>query len=112
MIDLRLLSSIYFSTSKTSKQDPAPSQLSIPDVLLALKIAPFQGRLHSGLDDTRNAARILVEYARRGLPLRSNRVVPEGGNERKWGWMGKDGQIDWDRWLEKEIIWAGLPRIK
>ncbi|KAK4698936.1 hypothetical protein P7C70_g7332, partial [Phenoliferia sp. Uapishka_3] len=83
----------------------APPLLSLPSVLLSLDLDPFQGRLHSGLCDTRNAARVLIELARRGQTLTANRNVPEGGSgsrsrEKYWGWMGKDGQVHWDAFLK------------
>jgi 3'-5' exoribonuclease 1 len=84
----------------------SPPLLSIPHVLLALSLPPFIGKLHSGLADTRNAARILKELAGRGHPLLANRIVPEGGKggkERSWGWMRGKGVVAWEGWLEKEI---------
>ncbi|BGP53761.1 hypothetical protein JCM8202_005533 [Rhodotorula sphaerocarpa] len=67
----------------------APATLSLPSVLLALTLPAFEGRLHSGLADARNASRILTDLARRGVLLETNRRVPEGGRgrERRWGWM-------------------------
>ena len=95
----------------------APTQLSLPAVLAALDLGPFEGRLHSGLCDTRNAARILVELARRGVLLLPNRTVPEGGRgrEKHWGWMGKDGQaVLWDEFLGTHGLssgtWGSPPR--
>ncbi|GAA5885242.1 hypothetical protein JCM6882_009534 [Rhodosporidiobolus microsporus] len=82
----------------------APSTLSLPDVLLALTLPPFQGRLHSGLSDARNASRILIDLAARGVALEPNRRIPEGGKggrEKRWGWMSKTGEVKWEefrRW--------------
>lgn len=103
----------------TTPSGPAPSSpsvrppptLSLPALIDALGLPPFEGRQHSGQDDARNAARILVELARRGWPLLANRMVPEGGRgskERRWGWMrfGKGevstGQVDWAGFVERE----------
>ncbi|BGP22686.1 hypothetical protein JCM10295v2_001577 [Rhodotorula toruloides] len=91
-----------------SHQLTAPSSLSLPSVLDSLTLAPFSGRLHSGLSDARNASRILIDLAHRGVVLQTNRRVPEGGKggkERRWGWMkGGEGarRIDWKGFLEKE----------
>lgn len=85
--------------------------LTIPALLDALALEPFIGRQHSGQDDTRNAARILVEVSRRNWTLLSNRLVPEGGRgcrERWWGWMKRTaldeptGVVDWDRFVLRE----------
>lgn len=151
MIDLRILTSAYFSDLDHSKKalrrasrspSPAPielsvspiapalcppsptlvaevelsaskppTQLSLPFVLLALDLEPFEGRLHSGICDARNAARILVELARRQHPLLENRMVPEGGRgsrEKRWGWMGSQGKVAWESFLEKEKIKEAL----
>ncbi|KPV75655.1 uncharacterized protein RHOBADRAFT_43078 [Rhodotorula graminis WP1] len=95
----------------------APPNLSLPSVLAALTLAPFEGRLHSGLCDARNAARILVDLAARGVVLDANRRVPEGGKgarERSWGWMrtgaaaataagaGGRAEVKWEEWSKKE----------
>ncbi|KAF8921519.1 ribonuclease H-like domain-containing protein [Mucidula mucida] len=67
---------------------PIPS-MTLQQQLEALRI-PLEGRLHSGIDDTRNISRIVQELARRGISLKSNeRVVAN----RRWGWMGKAGQV-------------------
>lgn len=39
----------------------------IPALLDIMKIAPFEGRLHCGMDDTKNLARVLVELTKRVL---------------------------------------------
>ncbi|KII88959.1 hypothetical protein PLICRDRAFT_40586 [Plicaturopsis crispa FD-325 SS-3] len=64
--------------------------LNIPLQLSALGLTSFQGRQHSGIDDTRNIARIIVELARRGIRLEPNTVIQPG---RRWLWMGRSGQI-------------------
>ncbi|GAA6004639.1 hypothetical protein JCM10207_000964 [Rhodosporidiobolus poonsookiae] len=88
-----------------SHQLTAPPTLSLPSVLSALTLPPFQGRLHSGLSDARNAARILIDLAARGVRVEPNRRVPEGGRggERRWGWMTRTGEVKWEehvRWEE------------
>ena len=91
----------------TLPSSKAPSSLSISSVLLSLDLDPFIGRLHSGQDDSRNCARILIELSRRGHPLLGNRIVPEGGRmgpERHWGWMGKGGRVNWIQFKEKERL--------
>ncbi|GAA5822893.1 hypothetical protein JCM11251_004415 [Rhodosporidiobolus azoricus] len=91
----------------------APSTLSLPEVLLALTLPPFQGRLHSGLSDARNASRILIDLASRGVILSSNRRIPEGGlggREKRWGWMTKEGEVKWEefrRWEERRSAGEG-----
>ncbi|KAI0049660.1 hypothetical protein FA95DRAFT_1488744 [Auriscalpium vulgare] len=55
-----------------------------------LGLPPFEGRQHSGIDDTRNITRIVIELARRGVSLRPNTHIHLG---RRWAWMGKSGQI-------------------
>ncbi|KAL8284280.1 hypothetical protein RQP46_005029 [Phenoliferia psychrophenolica] len=110
------LSALPSRTPKSNDALTAPSQLSLPSVLLSLDLAPFEGRLHSGLADTRNAARILVELARRGVQLLPNRTVPEGGRgrEKSWAWMGRDGQVHWDEFLHSHgfdvTSWGRSPR--
>lgn len=91
-----------------SHQLIAPSSLSLPSVLDSLTLPPFSGRLHSGLSDARNASRILIDLAQRGVVLQTNRRVPEGGKggrERRWVWMtGREGRnkVDWEGFLQKE----------
>ncbi|KAG9318416.1 ribonuclease H-like domain-containing protein [Chiua virens] len=64
--------------------------LKITQQLRALRLGPFQGRVHSGIDDTRNIARIVIELARRGIRLEPN--TPINPNKR-WQWMGKPGEV-------------------
>ncbi|POY74444.1 hypothetical protein BMF94_2638 [Rhodotorula taiwanensis] len=93
----------------------APAVLNLPSVLLALSLPAFEGRLHSGLSDARNASRILIDLARRGMVLEANRRVPEGGKgrERRWGWMepGRGSQVilanvqrRWEEHIKKEKV--------
>ncbi|GAA5848311.1 hypothetical protein JCM8547_004475 [Rhodosporidiobolus lusitaniae] len=91
-------SSLALSSTPTylpSSRLTAPSTFSLPSVLSALTLPPFQGRLHSGLSDARNASRVLIDLATRGVDLKGNRKVPDGGKggrERRWGWMVKGGE--------------------
>ncbi|KZV90427.1 hypothetical protein EXIGLDRAFT_770844 [Exidia glandulosa HHB12029] len=62
------------------------TSLKLPNQLQALGLAPFEGRQHSGIDDTRNIARIVAELARRGVSLLCNLSVRPG---RRWQWMGR-----------------------
>ncbi|KIP04762.1 hypothetical protein PHLGIDRAFT_75411 [Phlebiopsis gigantea 11061_1 CR5-6] len=55
-----------------------------------LGLGAFEGRQHCGRDDTRNVARIVVELARRGMPLRPNTSI---NPHRRWPWMGRNGKI-------------------
>ncbi|KAJ6546468.1 ribonuclease H-like domain-containing protein [Mycena vulgaris] len=64
--------------------------LNIPAQLSVLGLPPFLGRQHSGIDDTRNLARIMKQLALEGICLRPNTVI---NPRRRWFWMGKSGQI-------------------
>jgi len=68
---------------------------SISTVLNALGLGPFEGRLHSGIDDVRNIARILQELVKeeRGWSVTANAKIH--GKERRWDWMGPKGKINW-----------------
>ncbi|KAK4053850.1 hypothetical protein OIV83_001506 [Microbotryomycetes sp. JL201] len=79
-----------------ARQPPGkpPATLSLLDVLDALDLGPFQGRLHCGLDDARNASRILQDLQRRGVALSSNRIIST--RERRWGWMRSGGKVVWN----------------
>lgn len=46
------------------EQKPERGDGSIPGLLQSLGMSEFQGKLHCGLDDTRNIARILIEIGR------------------------------------------------
>ncbi|KAF9264868.1 hypothetical protein L218DRAFT_958043 [Marasmius fiardii PR-910] len=61
--------------------------------LRALELPEFEGRQHSGRDDTRNLSRILAELARRGMRLQPNTTI---NFNRQWQWMGRDGQVLYD----------------
>jgi len=62
----------------------------IENQLRFLDLAPFQGRQHCGIDDSRNIARIIIELARRGVCLVPNTPIQPA---RRWPWMGRSGQI-------------------
>ncbi|GJJ12205.1 hypothetical protein Clacol_006446 [Clathrus columnatus] len=65
--------------------------LNLTRQLSALSLPPFEGRQHSGIDDTRNIARILIELARRKVKLVPNLRIH---TNRRWYWMGTEiGQI-------------------
>ncbi|KAG2146922.1 ribonuclease H-like domain-containing protein [Suillus bovinus] len=64
--------------------------LNIPQQLQALGLPAFQGRLHSGIDDTRNIARVMTELARRGVRLEPKTSI---NPNRRWNWMGKHGEV-------------------
>ncbi|KAK7465482.1 hypothetical protein VKT23_005460 [Stygiomarasmius scandens] len=64
----------------------------------------FQGRLHSGIDDTRNISRVVIELARRGVKLQPNLTVT---HRKRFGWMGKAGQV-----REEQIIMTQRQRAR
>ncbi|EGN95998.1 hypothetical protein SERLA73DRAFT_185475 [Serpula lacrymans var. lacrymans S7.3] len=64
--------------------------LNIPLQLRALGLSAFEGRQHSGIDDTRNIARIITELARRSIRLEPNTPI---NPNRRWQWMGKPGEV-------------------
>jgi len=65
--------------------------LNITYQLEALSLPPFEGRQHSGIDDSRNIARIVAELARLGSTLESNVSIDPG---KRWYWMGaRPGEI-------------------
>ncbi|RPD65915.1 hypothetical protein L226DRAFT_608848 [Lentinus tigrinus ALCF2SS1-7] len=69
---------------------PRRVTLSIPRQLHALGLEPFEGRQHSGIDDTRNISRLVIELARRGWKLEPNTPI---NPNRRWPWMGKRGKV-------------------
>jgi len=70
--------------------------LNLTSQLNALSLPPFEGRQHSGIDDSRNIARIVTELARIGFSLESNLNIDPG---RRWYWMGaRLGEI-WEEYL-------------
>ncbi|CAA7267640.1 unnamed protein product [Cyclocybe aegerita] len=64
--------------------------LNISAQLNVLSLPKFEGRQHSGIDDTRNIAKIVTELARRDVCLLPNTAINPG---RRWRWMGKHGQV-------------------
>lgn len=99
VLDVRMMVMIWLNSrqstpSKSQKTRPplAPwrRSLNISGQLQALGLSPFEGREHSGIDDTRNIARILIELARRGVQLNTNTIIPR---PQRWIWMGKPGEI-------------------
>lgn len=79
-------------TSWMHAQNPGnrPRPLGIVRQLNALGLSDFEGSMHSGIDDTRNIARIVIELARRGVALRPNLGI---NVHRRWPWMGKNGKV-------------------
>lgn len=84
------------STSSSQPTIRAIADGSISTVLKALGLGEFKGRLHSGIDDVRNIARILQELVReeRGWTVSANAKIH--GKERRWDWMGPKGKIVWE----------------
>jgi len=85
--------------NRTYASRPALPRRFSPNIeaqLLFLELAPFDGRQHSGIDDARNIARVVVELARRGVRLVPNTEIQPG---RRWPWMGRSGQI-----LEQNLL--------
>ncbi|KAF8874627.1 ribonuclease H-like domain-containing protein [Gymnopilus junonius] len=82
-------SAIKASATHILKGTTRPS-LNISAQLKVLGLPAFEGRQHSGIDDTRNIAKIITELARRGVPLLPNTTIYPG---RRWRWMGKYGQV-------------------
>ncbi|KAJ7273498.1 ribonuclease H-like domain-containing protein [Mycena haematopus] len=66
------------------------ASLDIPGQLMTLGLPPFLGRQHSGIDDTRNIARIMIHLARENVCLQPNTAI---NLRRRWAWMGKKGEI-------------------
>ncbi|KAJ7219074.1 ribonuclease H-like domain-containing protein [Mycena pura] len=90
VLDVRQLVTVH-----TALRKRGPSRtLNIPAQLSAFGLPPFQGRLHSGIDDTRNLARILKQLALENVRLQPNTPI---NLRRRWYWMGKSGQILEDR---------------
>ncbi|KAI0708969.1 ribonuclease H-like domain-containing protein [Earliella scabrosa] len=86
-----------FATAATRERSPDGAfplprrvALSIPRQLHALGLEPFEGRQHSGIDDTRNICRLVIELARRNWRLEPNTSI---NPNRRWPWMGKRGKV-------------------
>ncbi|TFK26422.1 hypothetical protein FA15DRAFT_588508 [Coprinopsis marcescibilis] len=76
--------------SKAYFQSTNRRLLNISTQLEELGLPMFEGRQHSGIDDTRNITRILAELGRRGVPILPNTTVEQN---KRWPWMGKRGQV-------------------
>ncbi|KIJ17351.1 hypothetical protein PAXINDRAFT_168043 [Paxillus involutus ATCC 200175] len=99
VLDVRRVASVCAATSGASGSQKIRTRLAtnhhyrslnIPQQLGALGLGPFQGRVHSGIDDTRNIARIMIELARRGIRLEPNTSI---NPNRRWQWMGRPGEV-------------------
>ncbi|KAI9433979.1 ribonuclease H-like domain-containing protein [Lactarius indigo] len=93
VIDVRKIVSAWSEFSRVRGLKPTLPRRMSPNIVHQLRfldLAPFEGRQHSGIDDSRNIARIVVELARRGIRLVPNTPIRP---ERRWPWMGKSGQI-------------------
>jgi len=96
VLNVRALVMDHTSGRHTSRTQPQHGPftrivtLNIPGQLLALGLPPFLGRQHSGIDDTRNLARIMKQLALEGVRLQPNTAI---NLRRRWVWMGRSGQI-------------------
>lgn len=93
VMDVRKVVSALSRFSKAYSSKPALPRRRSPNIesqLRFLGLGPFEGRKHSGIDDSRNIARIVIELARRGIRLVPNTPIQPG---RRWPWMGKSGQV-------------------
>ncbi|KAJ7582936.1 ribonuclease H-like domain-containing protein [Mycena floridula] len=97
VVDVRKLVMIWKASQKYQpgrRRKPASVQfvpsLNIIGQLKALGLSEFEGRQHSGIDDTRNIARVLSALAHKGVRLEPNTKV---NIHRRWPWMGNDGEI-------------------
>lgn len=96
VLDVRRVVSVWAVASGNPDTTTKPSarfhirSLNIPQQLQALGLPGFQGRLHSGIDDTRNIARVMTELARRGVRLEPKTSI---NPNRRWNWMGKPGEV-------------------
>ncbi|KAJ7721068.1 ribonuclease H-like domain-containing protein [Mycena maculata] len=89
VLDVRSL--VKTHTSKIIRPIPRVGTLNIPAQLSVLGLSPFQGRQHSGIDDTRNIARIMTQLALEGVRLQPNTAI---NPRRRWYWMGKSQIIE------------------
>lgn len=92
VVDVRRLVGRWMEkhTDPSKKPKAQGTFLPITRQLHILSLAPFEGRQHCGIDDTRNIARIVVELARRGVRLRPNTPI---NPNRRWPWMGRYGKV-------------------
>ncbi|KAJ7632413.1 ribonuclease H-like domain-containing protein [Roridomyces roridus] len=84
VLDVRAAVAAHIKPSYHERPFNIPAQLSI------LGLSPFQGRLHSGIDDARNISRIVAKLASAEVPLLPNTAI---NVRRRWYWMGRSGQI-------------------
>ncbi|KAJ9094464.1 hypothetical protein QFC21_006003 [Naganishia friedmannii] len=68
-------------------------QLTITGQLGALDLGEFQGQQHSGIDDAKNIARVVIELARRNVLLDVNEKPYQ---PQRFNWMGRPGQVFWN----------------
>lgn len=96
VLDVRLAVNYWLGMQASQTPDSLPRDflrrrsLNIPAQLEVLGLPVFEGRQHSGIDDTRNLARIVTELARRGVCLLPNTAIQP---YRRWHWMGRGGQV-------------------
>ncbi|KAI5123281.1 hypothetical protein M0805_009302 [Coniferiporia weirii] len=98
VLDVRKVVSYYLALQEADASGvrqqkiffPKRRSLNISQQLRALSLPAFIGRQHSGIDDTRNIARIVTELAKRGIRLEPNTTIYPG---RRWQWMGRPGQV-------------------
>ncbi|KAK1220741.1 hypothetical protein PQX77_016489 [Marasmius sp. AFHP31] len=94
LLDVREMVSHWckYGTAKQTKRTKKHATVSrnIVAQLRALELPQFEGRQHSGRDDTRNVCRILAELGRRGMRLQPNTTI---NFRRRWSWMGRDGRV-------------------
>ncbi|KAJ7752071.1 ribonuclease H-like domain-containing protein, partial [Mycena metata] len=92
VLDVRSVVAAHTSGRQVSffrLSDSRSHRLNIPAQLSALGLPPFQGREHSGIEDTRNLGRVLTELALH-VRLQPNVSI---NPRRRWAWMGKSGQV-------------------
>ncbi|KAH7930852.1 hypothetical protein BV22DRAFT_975033, partial [Leucogyrophana mollusca] len=99
VLDVRKVVSLWSATHAFQDSQHAKTRfastfhlrsLNIPQQLRVLGLGSFEGRQHSGIDDTRNIARVITELARRGIRLEPNTPI---NPSRRWQWMGRPGEV-------------------
>jgi 3'-5' exoribonuclease 1 len=88
VLDVKSL--VIWWTSRTHAETRKRRSMKIPAQLKVLGLPAFEGRQHSGIDDTRNIAKIVIELGQRDVRLVPNTKI---NPRRRWPWMGKSGQI-------------------
>ncbi|CEH19496.1 Predicted exonuclease [Ceraceosorus bombacis] len=105
--------STHISSAGMQQSKKAPIRdTTISGLLAVLKLQPFEGRLHSGMDDTRNIARLMQDARRMSDLERRSRLLKscllpnvnlEKAMGRRWHWMGDVlGQVSWDAPEERD----------